>query len=131
MTQSDTDKLEPCPFCGGGLQEVGGLASDQFYTLCDCGAAGPIARTEAKAIAAWNRRTPDTKAAPLATDEVGRVVAEIRAMEKMREVLVLVSAAMLRDANGNELGRQWDGESLNAARPVIRAALTLSNEVLP
>lgn len=43
--------------------------------------------------------------------------------ERMREALELVKAAMLRDANGDELGYGWDITALNRARPLIRAAL--------
>ena len=55
----------PCPFCGGKK-----LSRRQFWLHCyDCGADGPSTEpigTDARAIAAWNRRSrPPAPAAPV------------------------------------------------------------------
>lgn len=54
--------LEPCPWHGDHrdlLMESSGPSC--FWIVCNrssCGCEGPYARTEAEAIAAWNRRSP-------------------------------------------------------------------------
>ncbi len=58
----DSDKLLPCPFCGGegqpALLQAGGIEWAQVECVeRDCGACGPTPATEAGAIAAWNTRS--------------------------------------------------------------------------
>jgi hypothetical protein len=98
MTQSDTDKLEPRALLKmwrdlvqeGGVPRYTVLPGAALNTLVGW-TDRELARTpsrDAKAIAdeinasfqrSWqSTRTPDTKAASLVTDEVERVVAEIR-----------------------------------------------------
>jgi len=60
-------KLENCLFCGGSFMNHAAqkLPSGLFAVLCeDCDAMGPLAHTEAEAIAAWNQRTPTEKEQP-------------------------------------------------------------------
>lgn len=59
-----TDKLLPCPFCGGAAtadHQDNGVGS--FWIVCDnvkggCGCEGPYHQTPEDAEAAWNRRSP-------------------------------------------------------------------------
>ncbi len=56
-------ELAPCPFCGestAGMKESQDTDSALFHFVeCeDCAAEGPFHLTEAKAVEAWNRRTP-------------------------------------------------------------------------
>lgn len=58
MTNPTHGEMLPCPFCGGkGLACID--AKDAWAVECDgaCRCEGPPAHTEAKAIAAWNRRS--------------------------------------------------------------------------
>lgn len=53
--------LNPCPFCGANVKAGCGpwLESDQYHyssVLCTCGASGPKADSQEKAIMAWNCR---------------------------------------------------------------------------
>ena len=62
-----TDKLKPCPF----IQEchadknidstvrVRPFMKSYFVSCGGCAASGPMEKTEAEAIAAWNKRAPD------------------------------------------------------------------------
>jgi Lar family restriction alleviation protein len=61
------DPLKPCPFCGeaGQVEQQGGgpmsSSLDWFCVRCpECDAHTDGGRTEAEAIAAWNRRTPES-----------------------------------------------------------------------
>ena len=61
-----SDKLKPCPFCGGEdigirtryIKETDGFM-DEEETRCGCEScnAGVTEETRAEAIEAWNRRT--------------------------------------------------------------------------
>lgn len=63
-----SEELRPCPFCergGGCLSEKmilrgGKIITVGYYIRCNrrstCGAMGPIKKTMAAAIRAWNRR---------------------------------------------------------------------------
>ena len=58
------EELKPCPFCGGdGEMTAGGFGERQIRCAnkhCDAGLGGSCWQTtEADAISAWNRRTPD------------------------------------------------------------------------
>lgn len=54
------DELKPCPFCGHSAMIVAteNFKSIRFFVTCKiCGVETPrIARTQAQAISAWNRR---------------------------------------------------------------------------
>lgn len=58
------DKTDKCPFCGSDLQSV---VKNKYYghyedyhVMCQtCGACGPTAGTEDKAIEAWNKRVKE------------------------------------------------------------------------
>ncbi len=57
-------RLKPCPFCGAAVYHVA-TAYGKIYIRCPhtlCDVRGPHRQTEAKAIAAWNRRAPPEKA---------------------------------------------------------------------
>lgn len=53
--------LKPCPYVCSGVpsdDDVSSNADDQHAVFCpECGAEGPVAPTEAEAIASWNRRS--------------------------------------------------------------------------
>ena len=49
--------LESCPFCGSQHVESSEVDINGWMVECmDCHATGPIDRTEAIAVTAWNRR---------------------------------------------------------------------------
>lgn len=56
------DRLEPksCPFCGGEALVIGGGAGNWFVRCSGCKATSDD-RARDNAIAAWNRRSPDTR----------------------------------------------------------------------
>ena len=55
-----TNKLKPCPFCGGKVKKVGCVGI--FYIACTrCYARGSENETKQKAIADWNRRAGGEK----------------------------------------------------------------------
>lgn len=47
----------PCPFCGGRDLSVRPIWQTWRFVACACKAAGAPGRTEAEAIANWNRRS--------------------------------------------------------------------------
>lgn len=60
-----SEELKPCPFCGSTL--LGMSQTGIYWGRCDsCHCEGPTAETEAKAIAAWNRRAQPAQVAALA-----------------------------------------------------------------
>ena len=52
-----TDKLLPCPFCGGPAQIVSGGPGCHYVRCEGCSTTGPD-RLRESAIAIWNRRSP-------------------------------------------------------------------------
>jgi Lar family restriction alleviation protein len=65
--------LLPCPFCGGDDVEVQqhgeGYSWQCWYEVsCFNNYCGSIGKTEAEAIAAWNRRSPAAPEAPHADE---------------------------------------------------------------
>ena len=49
--------LESCPFCGSQHVESSEVDINGWMVECmDCHVTGPIGRTEALSVAAWNRR---------------------------------------------------------------------------
>jgi hypothetical protein len=59
-----TEKLNPCPFCGGeATPEVEDNGTGCYWIICDnvkdgCGCEGPYRHSPDDARVAWNRRTP-------------------------------------------------------------------------
>jgi len=49
---TDKNGLLPCPFCGDPQPSL----MRDLFVLCECGGKGPLADSQADAIAAWNRR---------------------------------------------------------------------------
>lgn len=65
----ENNNLLPCPFCGGdGVRIHANDPGTTAWVICDnCDADGPVARSEAVAITAWNTRAgadPNTRPAP-------------------------------------------------------------------
>ena len=86
MTDTATEALLPCPFCGSLKVEWVDLADEsltgaQFVQCNGCEALGPVSRVDA--IAAWNRRTLP---APAAVDE--------RERDELRKRLALLEEAL-------------------------------------
>ncbi len=70
-TESVSEELLPCPFCGGTEQricheETRWPVKHYHWVQCWCegAASGPKAQTKADAIAAWNRRASSPALAP-------------------------------------------------------------------
>lgn len=66
MTKIDEAELLPCPFCGGEAICVGRGPYRIACRQCTCALEHLYVVTREEAIAAWNRRARDAKAAGLA-----------------------------------------------------------------
>lgn len=66
-----SDELLPCPnpWCGGYMH-VTERRAHLWRVRCGCGVQADYAATEAEAIAAWNKRTPD----PTMAEVIGELV---------------------------------------------------------
>lgn len=51
-----TEKLMPCPFCGGNAQKVKSSGRWGWFVSCACAAVGPSAESRDEAVRVWNRR---------------------------------------------------------------------------
>ena len=78
-----SEKLEPCPFCGGGADLVvllipaSGVANEEpsrrYFVKClQCRAETSASRDKGRAIAAWNRRAARAEARPAPIDSAPR-----------------------------------------------------------
>ena len=77
-------ELLPCPFCGSLRAEVCTLDSAAFWVeCCGCDASGSAVRTEAAAVAAWNR-APRPETAAEATRERSHAVRDRRRLRRAR-----------------------------------------------
>ena len=54
-----TEKLKPCPFCGGEAAVSYSIVKKYFITCLKCYASTKLKDTEGLAIKAWNRRVND------------------------------------------------------------------------
>ena len=91
---TETEKLKPCPFCGGCNAELEYLAGyTRPHVICgdkfNCGTEGPFADDEAGAIAAWNTR-PDIGPS-------GKAVGLLREWLSVGKVAVVVSGEPIDD----------------------------------
>lgn len=58
-----SDKLKPCPFCGGEVDFIDRIEARCFAVVCmSCYADGPMGDTESHAADLWNKRR--TKSIP-------------------------------------------------------------------
>lgn len=60
----DTERLKPCPFCGGGAHMFQVCGDGDYVVGCDaegCWTTQGAYATEAEAVAAWNRRATPTQ----------------------------------------------------------------------
>ncbi len=93
MKRSMTDKVKPCPFCGGAPQ-VSDRASNNtptghvWFIVCMCGGYSAHAHqdgdTQDEAIAAWNCRAaapPTPAAVPLTDEQVDATICKICPLE--------------------------------------------------
>lgn len=113
------DELKPCPFCGG---EAGIRIDTSHSTACliGCATVGCFGHeqweeTEAEAITAWNRRTPDLiprADTELAVERLARAVVALSALDR---------AAGEVARQGAVTGPQWT--RLNVALLKSRATL--------
>lgn len=51
-----SDRIRPCPFCGGSVQRVKSSGRWGWFVSCQCTAVGPSASTRELAIERWNER---------------------------------------------------------------------------
>lgn len=51
-----SDRLRPCPFCGGSVQRVKSSGRWGWFMSCQCAAVGPGADTRELAVERWNER---------------------------------------------------------------------------
>lgn len=56
-----SEKLKPCPFCGGEARLSRDFQTFHFVRCEDCGLGTQFRQWRGKAIRAWNRRTPKEK----------------------------------------------------------------------
>ena len=54
-----SEKLKPCPFCGGKHIGLDSPFAEHYIVICDCGISTAIYEHAADAVAAWNRRAGD------------------------------------------------------------------------
>ncbi|MBI1682328.1 Lar family restriction alleviation protein [Caulobacter hibisci] len=123
MTQNTTlsERLEPCPFCGGAAKLIkdtyGCHLPDEYpeggrsWVVCPhlgC-KSGHKFNTASQAVSAWNRRAPIAPAEPVATDDP-----------------LLVSYELLKDREGEliSIGMQLEA-ALRVAREYVRDASAL------
>jgi Lar family restriction alleviation protein len=52
-----TEALKPCPHCGGQAELIRPASGSRPYVMCTANFCTAPKDTEAKAIAAWNRRS--------------------------------------------------------------------------
>ena len=55
-----TEKLKPCPFCGGKAEALGGV-NTHWISCVDCITESAAYDTLEEAVKAWNRRTTDAQ----------------------------------------------------------------------
>lgn len=70
----NSTEIKACPFCGSDEISVGSRSDhpdeSQAWVACHkCGASGPVAETESKAICHWNARAGDLQ--PITSETVG------------------------------------------------------------
>jgi Lar family restriction alleviation protein len=51
-----SDKLKPCPFCGGKAEFRSGSSTMPYIRCRECGGRTKSSRNKANLIAVWNRR---------------------------------------------------------------------------
>jgi Lar family restriction alleviation protein len=104
-------ELKPCPLCGCEKSEA--CYSEIGYAVyCDkCGARGPLAKTKADAIAAWNRRADDDN------------------FKSMKKRIAIQATAELVDALRDLYDEQNDAP-LERRRPEWQAAMDNAIKVL-
>ena len=49
-----SEKLKPCPFCGGDARLLDGLG--EYWVFCVCRSSGPLCSSKDEAIRKWNTR---------------------------------------------------------------------------
>lgn len=78
-----SDKLKPCPFCGGEARLIG--HSPYSITCCNCRTTTVICNTPDDAIDAWNNRVQPTFT-PDELDAIRRNVCDWRAERELPEI---------------------------------------------
>lgn len=78
-----SDKLKPCPFCGGEARLIG--HSPYSITCCKCRATTVICDTPEKAINEWNRRVQPTFTLD-ELDAIRRNVSDLRAERELSKI---------------------------------------------
>jgi len=81
---SDTERLEPCPFCSATAEEfqlqpyqmhnLGGEPTDWAVECANCAAFGPTALTSGASATAWNTRASHADPLRRALEEISRIV---------------------------------------------------------
>lgn len=110
-----SDKLKPCPFCGGvpviHFQETTFSQTGEVYSVeCNCGNSKAIGRTKNRLIERWNTRT------------------DSKEVERLREQLRLVS---ISDRNHIKLLSEAEAELSEAVRYIHHLYCRIDRKKIP
>jgi Lar family restriction alleviation protein len=131
MTKPETEKLLPCPHCGGApTVHTEGWDAAQFIRCTECSANTRLFKTREEAVAAWNRRTAPAAIGYIGPGELawlkdGACHATIYPNMAPGFVPIYTDPPTIRAQGGGEFpacayrwdGRQWIDPNGNPATP--------------
>jgi len=120
-----SEKLKPCPFCGGDKIEIASEdgATKAFYrAYCEaCSSAGSFARSRAAAIRAWNDRPGNTINEQIGClVDIRRIVGDPEGRLMQDELVMKIAGIMERRADaalGRAVRRFSEGMALFKQNP--------------